>query len=149
MKYLIRPLEEKDINDIIIGEEKAFGTSLGFDMIYSDLKLNPYANYLVLEVNGRVRGYIGLWITYEVADIINFYVDKEIQGMGFGKMLLEFAIKLCTLSKVETISLEVRKNNEKAISLYEKYGFKFSHIREEYYSDKTDALVYIKKLEVK
>lgn len=149
MKYLIRPLEEKDINEIIQGEEKAFGVSLGFDMIYSDLKLNPYANYIVLEVDGRVRGYIGLWITYEVADVINFYVDKEIQGMGFGKMLLEFAINLCTMSKVETISLEVRENNEKAINLYEKYGFIYSHTREEYYSDGTDALVYIKKLEVK
>ena len=145
MKYLIRPLEEKDINDISQGEEKAFGVSLGFDMIYSDLKLNPYANYIVLEVDGRVRGYIGLWITSEVAVVINFYVDKEIQGMGFGKMLLEFAINLCTMSKVETISLEVRENNEKAINLYEKYGFEFSHKREAYYSDKTDAFVLIKK----
>ena len=149
MKYLIRPLEEKDINEIIEGETKAFGKSLGFDLIYSDLKLNPYANYLVLEINRKVRGYIGLWITYELAEVINFYVDKEYQGQGFGKMLLEFAIKLCTMSKVQSISLEVRENNDKAIALYQKYGFVFSHKREQYYSDKTDALVLIKNLEVK
>lgn len=149
MRYLIRPLEEKDINAIIEGEEKAFGKSLGFDLIYSDLKLNPYANYFVLEINRKVRGYIGLWITYEVAEVINFYVDKEYQGMGFGKMILEFAINLCSLSKVQSISLEVRENNERAIMLYQKYGFEFSHKREQYYSDGTDALVLIKKLEVK
>lgn len=149
MKYLIRPLEEKDINSIVEGETRVFGKSLGFDMIYSDIKLNPYANYFVIEINGKVRGYIGMWITYEVADIINFYVDQEYQGMGFGKMLLEFAIELCTLSNVQSISLEVRENNDKAIALYQKYGFEFSHKREQYYSDKTDALVLIKKLEVK
>lgn len=149
MRYLIRPLEEKDINSIIEGELKAFGSTLGFDMIYSDIKLNPYANYFVLEINKKVRGYIGLWITYEVADVINFYVDKEYQGQGFGKMLLEFAINLCMLSKVQSISLEVRTTNEKAIALYEKYGFVFSHKREQYYSDGTDALVLIKKIEVK
>lgn len=148
MKYKIRPLEENDIMDVVEGETKAFGMSLGFDMIYSDIKLNPYANYFVLEIDKKVKGYIGIWITYEVADIINFYVDEEYQGMGFGKMLLEFVINLCTLSKVQTISLEVRETNEKAIGLYEKYGFVFSHKREQYYSDKTDALVLIKKLEV-
>lgn len=148
MRYKIRPLEEKDIHDIIEGEIKAFGQTLGYDLIYSDLHLNPYANYLVLEVDKKVRGYIGLWITYEVADIINFYVDKELQGKGFGKKLLEFAIKLCEMSKVQTMSLEVRENNERAIALYEKYGFHFSHKREKYYSDGTDALVLIKKFEV-
>jgi ribosomal-protein-alanine N-acetyltransferase len=149
MRYNIRPLEVKDIDEVVEGETKIFGKSLGYDMIYSDIKLNPYANYFVLEINGKVRGYIGLWITYELAEVINFYVDSEFQGMGFGKMLLEFAIELCTLSKVQSISLEVREENEKAKALYFKYGFVFSHKREQYYSDKTDALVLIKKLEVK
>lgn len=149
MRYKIRPLEEKDINAIIEGETKAFGSSLGFDLIYSDLHLNPYAHYLVLDIDNNVKGYIGLWITYEIADVINFYVDKDYQGLGFGNMLLEFAINLCIMSKVESISLEVRENNVKAIALYEKHGFVFSHKREQYYSDKTDALVMIKKLEVK
>jgi ribosomal-protein-alanine N-acetyltransferase len=148
MRYLIRPLKEQDIPAIIEGETKAFGRSLGFDLIYSDLHLNPYAHYLVLEINKKVNGYIGLWITPDGADVINFYVDKEYQGRGFGKKLLKFAIDLCTMSKVKQISLEVRENNEVAIALYEKMGFKFSHKRERYYSDNTDALVMIKELEV-
>lgn len=147
MKYQIRPLIEDDIYPIVNGETKAFGTSLGFDFIYSDLKLNPYAHYLVLEIDGRVHGYIGLWINEETGDIINFYVDKEYQNMGFGSMLLEFAIDLCQMSKVKSLSLEVRETNEKAIRLYEKYGFVFSHKRNKYYQDQTDALVLIKKFE--
>ena len=118
-------------------------------MIYTDLKLNPYAHYLVLEINEEVGGYLGLWITGENAEIINFYIAKKYQGQGFGSMLLDFTINLCKLSKVKHISLEVRKNNLPAIKLYEKFGFVFSHIRKSYYRDGTDAKVLIKKLEVK
>jgi ribosomal-protein-alanine N-acetyltransferase len=148
MKFQIRPLEEKDIGEIVQGEEAIFGTSLGFDMIYSDLKLNPFAHYLVLEIDGRVGGYIGLWIHDDTAEVVNFYVASEYQGHGFGTMILDFAVKLCAMSKVKMLSLEVRENNETARHLYEKFGFEFSHKRIRYYQDGSDALVLIKKIEV-
>ena len=88
MMYQIRPLEEKDIPAIIDGEIAVFGNSLGFDLIYADFKLNPYAHYLVLEIDQEVGGYLGLWIVEEQAEMINFYVDKKYQGMGVGKMIL-------------------------------------------------------------
>lgn len=146
MKYQIRPLQEEDISYIIAGEEEIFGSSLGFDMLYSELKLNPYAHYLVLEIDEIFGGYIGLWITEDTAEIVNFFIMKVYQGYGFGKMLLEFALDLCDLSNVKTISLEVRVDNERAINLYKKHGFKYSHIRYHYYDDGTDARVLIKKL---
>ncbi len=148
MMYQIRPLEEKDIPAIIDGEIAVFGNSLGFDLIYADFKLNPYAHYLVLEIDQEVGGYLGLWIMEEQAEMINFYVDKKYQGMGFGKMILEFAIELCEMSKVQNLTLEVREDNIVARSLYEKYGFQFSHRREKYYQDGSDALLLIKKFEV-
>ena len=147
MKFQIRPLEEKDIGEIIAGEEAIFGVSLGFDLIYSDLKLNPFAHYLVLEIDKHVGGYLGLWIHDDTAEIINFYVDKAYQRQGFGSMLLDFAVKLCQLSKVKSLSLEVRENNVAARALYEKFGFVFSHKRLQYYQDSSDALVLIKKFE--
>lgn len=147
MKFQIRPLEEKDIGEIIAGEEAIFGVSLGFDLIYSDLKLNPFAHYLVLEIDKHVGGYLGLWIHDDTAEIINFYVDKPYQRQGFGSMLLDFAVKLCQLSKVKSLSLEVRENNVAAKALYEKFGFVFSHKRLQYYQDSSDALVLIKKFE--
>lgn len=149
MKFQIRPLEEKDIEAIVRGEQDVFGDSLGYDLIYADLKLNPYAHYLVLEIDEEIGGYLGLWITGEEAEIINFYVAKKYQGMGFGKMLLDFALNLCQMSNVKSISLEVRSTNLPARNLYEKFGFVFSHVRKSYYRDGTDAHVMIKKFEVK
>ena len=139
-------MEINDIEAVIAGEEKVFGTSLGFDMLYTDLTLNPYAHYLVLEINGRVGGYIGLWVD-ENAEVINFYVDKEYQGHGFGNMLLDFALQLCQMSQIKHLTLEVRPSNIKALKLYEKKGFVVSHRRNNYYNDGEDALVMIKEFQ--
>lgn len=147
MRYNIRPMEIDDINQVIIGETKAFGNTLGFDMLYSELTINPYANYFILEINRKVKGYIGVWIN-ENAEIINLYVDEKYQGMGFGTMLVEFVIQLCLMSQVSILSLEVRKSNVKAKNLYTKFGFEFSHYRVNYYQDGEDAIVMIKKFEV-
>lgn len=146
MKYNIREMSTDDINDVIIGEEKVFGESLGFDMLYSELTLNPYAYYFVLEIDGLVKGYIGTWIDLERAEIVNFYVDEEYRGLGFGSLMLELVIEVCKVSNVPNISLEVREHNIKAQNLYKKYGFEFSHKREKYYKDSEDALVLIKKM---
>ena len=70
-------------------------------------------------------------------------VLEEYQGNGFGSMMLDFVINLVKSVNVPNISLEVRKSNEKAIKLYEKYGFKYSHTREKYYRNGEDALVLI------
>lgn len=143
MKYKLRQMELSDIDDVIAGEERVFGKSLGYDMLYTELKANPYAFYFVLEVDKKFGGYIGTWIEQDHADIINFFVIEEYQGNGFGTMMLEFVINLVSSVGVPTISLEVRESNAKAISLYEKNGFKFSHKREKYYRDGEDALVLI------
>lgn len=146
MNYSIRQMTTDDINDIIIGEEKIFGESLGYDMLYSELTLNPYAYYFVLEIDGKINGYIGTWIDPDHAEIVNFYIDEKYQGLGFGSMMLEFFIELCDSCNVPNISLEVREHNLKAQSLYKKYGFEFSHKREKYYKDSENALVLIKKM---
>ncbi|MCK9536470.1 MAG: ribosomal protein S18-alanine N-acetyltransferase [Bacilli bacterium] len=146
MKYCIRPLVERDIINIVRGEEEIFGSTLGYDLIYSELKLNPYAHYLVVEIDGHFGGYIGLWIYENNAEIINFFIIEKYQGLGFGKLLLKFAVELCEMSHIQSISLEVREDNQKAINLYNKFDFVFSHYRKNYYNDSTDALVLIKKM---
>lgn len=51
-------------------------------------------------------------------------VLKSEWGQGVGSMLLEKIIKFAKeTAKVDIISLEVRSDNERAISLYKKFGF--------------------------
>lgn len=152
MNYQLREMKIEDIEEIIKGEEKVFGHSLGYDLIYSDLALNPYALYVVLEIEEKIHGYVGMWITDNL-EIINLYVDEEYQGMGFGSIIMEFVIDICEQSNISNLSLEVRSSNVKAINLYEKYGLKKSHIRKNYYVNENketeDAIVMVRTFEVK
>ena len=152
MNYQLREMKTEDIEEIVKGEEKVFGHSLGYDLIYSDLALNPYALYVVLEIEEKIHGYVGMWITDNL-EIINLYVDEEYQGMGFGSIIMEFVIDICEQSNISNLSLEVRSSNVKAINLYEKYGLKKSHIRKNYYVNENketeDAIVMVRTFEVK
>lgn len=151
MEYLLREMTKDDIQKIVEGEEKVFGHSLGYDLIYSDYALNPYACYVVLEIDGEVHGYVGMWITDNV-EIINLYVDEEYQGMCFGNLIMDFVIDVCEQSHIQNLSLEVRSSNLRARSLYEKYGLVESHIRKNYYvndnKETEDAIVMVRTFEV-
>lgn len=152
MNYQLRPMNKEDIETIVKGEERVFGHSLGYDLIYSDLALNPYALYIVLEIDDEIHGYVGMWITDNL-EIINLYVDEEYQGMGFGSILMDFVIDVCEQSNISNLSLEVRSSNTKAINLYKKFGLKESHIRKNYYVNENketeDAIVMVRTFEVK
>ena len=152
MRYVLRPMLTSDIDAVIEGEEKVFGKSLGKDFLLSELEINPYSQYLVLEINKKVRGYVGLWINDNM-EIVNLYVDEEYQGMGFGSIIMDFVIDVCEQSNINNLSLEVRSSNIKAINLYKKFGLKESHIRKNYYvndnKETEDAIVMVRTFEVK
>ena len=147
MRYLIRPMERKDIDAIVEGEKKIFGDTLGYDYLLSELEINPFSQYLVLEISGKVAGYIGLWIADNM-QILNFYVDKEYQNMGYGSMMMEFVVKVCEKSHITSLTLEVRESNEKAIRLYKKFGLEEVAVRKNYYNNGENALLMERKFEV-
>jgi len=149
MRFEIREMVATDIPEIVAQEEKVFGDSLGEDLLFSDLKMNPYSFYFVLEVDDAISGYIGIWITDQTAQIINFYIIEKVRGMGFGSTLFEFVLDLCEMSGVRDLTLEVRPTNEKALSFYDKYGFVSISRRAHYYSNGEDALVLLKRFEEK
>ena len=146
MKYQIRPMLESDIQDVINGEKEIFGESLGEDFLLQELKINPFSYYFVLEIDEHIEGYMGTWIN-ENAEILNFYVSKEFQNMGFGSLMLDFFINLCLSVHVKSLTLEVRESNIKAIELYKKYDLKEVSIRKNYYSNGDNALLMERKFE--
>ena len=64
---------------------------------------------------------------------------------GIGELLLIAAVEHAVARETETITLEVRKSNAAARTLYEKYGFVEQGIRKAYYSDNREDAVIMTK----
>ena len=80
-----------------------------------------------------------------IATIISLATKKDFQQKGYATLLLNEMLRDLKNSNVETVTLEVRKSNIKAIKLYEKHGFIFCNTKKNYYENPCeDALYYVK-----
>ena len=156
MKYLeseIRDMGEEDIPQIMEIENLCFKTPWKRSDFLYELFTNEFSKILVIELSNeslglkQVCGFIDYWQTFNSATICQIAVHPDIQRQKLASALLEEVIKECRIAKVESITLEVRVSNFKAINLYKKYGFKEVGIKPQYYSDGEDAIYMM--LEVK
>jgi ribosomal-protein-alanine N-acetyltransferase len=144
---MIRRMNEEDLDAVVQMEKDLFpsGCWPKKEFLY-EMQENPFAWLLVLEEEGEIQGYGDLWIMYEQAQIANIAVARSWQGQGKGSELLQAMIALAAEKGCETMSLEVRLSNSRALALYEKYGFIQANIRKNYYEDGEDANLMIKPL---
>jgi ribosomal-protein-alanine N-acetyltransferase len=93
----------------------------------------------------EIVAYVGFRAIDELAEMMNFVVDLDYQDQGIGSQLMVYVLDYLKNLGVLKIALEVRKSNKRARHFYEKFGFKASHTRANYY-EKEDAIVYIKEV---
>lgn len=84
--------------------------------------------YAVAEVDGKIAGVAllrrgPLEMNRHVAKF-RMWLIPGYRGLGLGKKLMEYIIDWARAHGVEKISLDVFSNNERAIRLYKKYGFR-------------------------
>lgn len=91
------------------------------------------------------KGYMFFETIYDRIEINAFLVKEEFRNQKIGSKLLEYLIEYAKDNNFVNITLEVRKNNDPAIHLYKKYGFKKVAIRSKYY-DGVDGILMEKKL---
>ncbi len=140
--YKIEPMMLSHLDDIMQVEQKCYGAHhWSRNSFVSELD-NPCANYIVALIEQRCVGYMGLWRIFDEAHITNLAVHPDFQGNKIAHSLIISSIDSCYKDKIKYMTLEVRKTNEKAIHLYEKFGFKSLGLRKKYYQDNgEDALI--------
>lgn len=142
---IIRKLEKNDIETVVNLEEKFLHETIGEDILTESIEL-PHMYFFVMELDQKVIGYIGSYILYEEAELLNFVIDEEHQHKGYGQKLLNHILEIAKEKEVLHITLEVRVDNTKAINFYQKNNFKTVSIRKRYYSDGTDAYLMQKEI---
>ncbi len=147
MDVIIRDMKESDLDRIMEIEEKSFNPPWSREAFLLELTKNLLAKYIVAEVDGQVVGYGGIWLIIDEGHVTNIAVDEEYRGKGIGSKILEGLIQICRDRNMTAMTLEVRKSNVVAQSLYRKYGFKEYGIRKGYYQDNNeDAIIMWKDI---
>jgi [ribosomal protein S18]-alanine N-acetyltransferase len=89
-----------------------------------------------------IVGYVGVWLMVDQAHVVAIAVREEYRRQGLGELLLAESVEMAQSNGQESVTLEVRRSNESAQALYEKYRFLKVGVRRRYYSDnKEDALI--------
>ena len=126
---MIKELDKTDLT--IINELKNSFHNVLKD-IKSDLDNNLFSHYLLYLIDDKIVGYLNYYLIYERIEIANFNVLEDYQNKHIGTKLIEELINKYQ-GVVNNITLEVKNDNNKAIHIYEKMGFKKVAIREKYY----------------
>ncbi len=143
-------MTKKDVPEVVNSDILVFGHTLGMETIINEIDQNPLAHYFVMRTqkSGELIGHLSFWIDRTNAQILNFYILPKYQGRRYGRLLLEFGLDHMMRQGVDTITLEVRVSNQKAIMIYDKFGFSRVAIRKQYYDNGEDAILMLKKCEV-
>ncbi|QCX33967.1 ribosomal-protein-alanine N-acetyltransferase [Caloramator sp. E03] len=145
---IIRNMELKDIDDILLIEKLSFKTPWSKEAFINELTINKCANYRVVVKDNRVIAYGGMWIMLDEAHITNIAVHPEFRRCGIGKRLINDMINCCKEKNVHAITLEVRESNLPAINLYKSFNFIEVAIRKKYYTDNDEDAIIMWKYDV-
>ena len=114
----------------------------------TDVLGRPEFRYLIACEGDKMLGYGGFYVAADEASITNIATEPEARGRGVAGTVIEAIIKEAAGMGAQTIYLEVRAGNEKAIRVYERCGFERLGVRKGFYDKpKEDAYIYGYRIE--
>lgn len=139
---IIRQANIDDVDAIFEIEHLCFPDPWSRDSLRYELSENPRAFYVVAELDGLVVGYAGLWWIEDEGHITNVAVRPGYRSRKIASGIIGVMIDFTTKEGIRHHTLEVRRSNDPAIGLYEKYGFAVEGVRKGYYlNNGEDALI--------
>ena len=141
------PMNERDLDSVAALEAslQAFPWSRGN---FAD-SLTAGHSVWVCRLGGDLIGFSVVMSVIDEAHLLNIGVCQRYQGQGYGARLLRHAMECARLGGANKFFLEVRPSNERAVDLYQHFGFRQIGLRKGYYPaaiGREDGLVFDKEL---
>jgi ribosomal-protein-alanine N-acetyltransferase len=133
----------EQIEDILVIEEAAFTNPWTREMYLTELENHGVSFcFLAKDDTGRAAGFCSVWLVVDELHINNLAVLPEFRRAGVGSALLTHVLHHGAGLGARKATLEVRRSNEPARVLYERFGFTVAAVRRSYYTKPVeDALV--------
>ena len=112
---------------------------------FLDSLASGYHAWVLRDARGALAGYFLLMGAVHEAHLLNVAVAANRQGQGLGRYLLDKAVACARGLSMESMLLEVRPSNLRALKVYKQYGFIEIGRRKAYYpaheGQREDAIV--------
>jgi ribosomal-protein-alanine N-acetyltransferase len=112
---------------------------------FLDSLYSGYQAWVLRGTDGSLLGYFLLMLAVDEAHLLNITVRRDLHGQGFGRMQLDKVVALAKEHGMDSILLEVRPSNLRALAVYERYGYERIGRRKSYYpaanNTREDAIV--------
>ena len=141
--FIVREISIDDIDAVMDIEKASFtgSTAWSKDDMIKEITKNELAKYVVVEVDGAIRGYGGLWRVADEGHITNVAVHPQWRRKHIGSSVLISMLDIGEQNGIKRFTLEVRESNVAAIKMYRRFGFKEEGIRKKYYDNKENAII--------
>jgi ribosomal-protein-alanine N-acetyltransferase len=138
------PMDEADVGEVLVLEESVYPYPWTRGNFLDSLA-SGYDAWTLRDDNGALVGYFLLMGAVDEAHLLNVAVAAQRQREGLGRYLLDKAAACARGLPVESILLEVRPSNVRALKVYGQYGFAEIGRRKGYYpahnGQREDAIV--------
>ena len=132
----------RDLDGILAVDAATFERPWTRDMYVWEATHSDVARFYVARDAAAVVAYCAGWVIFDELHINNLAVDPTWRRRGVASALLRFVLAEAQDEGAKRATLEVRRSNEPARRLYERFGFAFAGVRAGYYREPVeDALV--------
>ncbi len=143
----LRSMTVADIDDVMAIETVAFGSPWSRQFFLEELQAT-HARSVLCQKEGKPIGYVIYWEVSGEMDIHNVAVHPRNRRQGVARAMLGHIIEKAAQRGFRRVTLEVRKSNDAAQTLYRSLGFETCGLRKGYYSDNgEDAWLMERKLQ--
>lgn len=140
--YIIRTMTPADLDAVLTIDRLSFPSPTKASLYRYELTQNKLAHYCCLLAHDDVIGYAGYWVLADELHISTIAIHPDRRGCGLGELLLLALLLQAYQQPVTLVTLEVRRSNTTARTLYRKYKLDVVGERPRYYKDTgEDALI--------
>ena len=145
---VLRRARPEDVDALVAIENAVFDSDRLSRRSFRHFATSPTASLIVAEAHGQVGGYalVHYRAGTALARLYSIAVADFARGLGLGRKLLNAAEAAAYGRGCLYLRLEVREDNEAAISLYASAGYRQFGRYLDYYEDHADALRFEKRL---
>lgn len=138
------PMQVDDLPEVLVIENDVYPYPWTRGNFLDSL-FNRYEAWTVREPAGLLAGYFLVMLAVDEAHLLNISVRHDLHGKGVGRIQLDKVTALSSEKGMTSVLLEVRPSNQRALAVYQRYGFVQIGRRKGYYpaanNTREDAIV--------